>query len=205
MFSISNNKFVKELKLSKRVSNDVITDDYLKYFDSDGFELSYLECEYYRENNVEINNILNHRCDQKVWLDGGNDKFKIDHSMILQRWEFVNEAREQLLSKKTKFPQLNKYLNIVPKWGLDFSLEYYKNDEVLEVLHIETDYRDYEEALDAKSWFEYKILSTDWEDFVVSLKKEKSQWENLPGMQQNDWKAVYWGLNRAEITYKAFV
>lgn len=205
MFSIAENRFNKELKLTRRVSYDVIKPEYLQYFDNDGFELSYLECEYYRENGIKLNSILNHNCDQRDWIVGGSEKFKIDHSMILQRWCFEGEAKEQLQVKKGDYPQLNKYLKLVPKWGLDFALEHFDNDEVLEVLHIELDYRDYEEALDAKSWFEQKFLLTDWEHLVVCLKKDRQYWEHLPGMQQNDWKAAYWGLNKAETTYKAFV
>lgn len=205
MFKITENKFDNKLELVKRVSYDVITEDYIQYFDNDGFELSFLEQEYYRENGVKLNNTLNHHCDQRPWITGGDNNFKLDHSMILQRWEFVGEARQQLEARKKQFPQLNKYLNIAPKWGLDFALEYYNENAWIEVLHIETDYRDYDEALEAKDWFEKKILSTDWPGFLKSLVHNKDFWEKLPGMEQNNWKAVHWGLNKAEITQKAFV
>ncbi len=36
------------------------------------------------------------------------------------------------------------------------------------------------------------------------LKYKISQWECLPGMEQNDWKARHWGLEKAEFTQKAF-
>lgn len=204
MFTISDNKFDRYLELKQRVSNDVVTDDYIKYFDNDGFELSFLEQEYYRENKVGMNKILNHICDQREWISCKHDKLKVDHSMILQRWEFVQHARMQLEDKKTTFPQLNKYLRLKAKWGLDFALEYYDGDEALEVLHIETDYSNYYEAVGAKQIFEKKIQSTDWNDFVKSLIKNKLQWEGLQGMEQNDWKARHWGLNKAEKTLKAF-
>lgn len=204
MFTISDNKFDHYLELKHRVSNDVITEEYLRYFDNDGFELSYLEQEYYRENNVPVNRILNHACDQRVWISCNDSRFKLDHSMLLQRWEFVLEAREQLENKKTKFPQLNKYLKLNSKWGIDFALEFYNDNVALEVLHIELDYNNYYEAIVAKEFFEKKLLATDWDDFVKSLLRNKSQWEGLSGMDQNDWKAVHWGLNRSEKTIKAF-
>lgn len=202
---VTNNSFNRYLNLEKRVSYDVIKPEYIQYFDNDGFELSYLEQEYYRENGVKLNNILNHSCDQREWIKGGVGNLNVDHSMILQRWSFVGEAKKQLEAKRNEFPQLNKYLNMVPKWGLDFALEYYKDDTFVEVFHIETDYRDYNEAVEAKEWFEVKLLQTDWEQFVKSLILNRDKWEHLPAMQQNDWKATYWGLNKAEITYKAFV
>jgi len=204
MFTISDNKFDQYLELKNRVSNDVITEQYIRYFDNDGFELSFLEQEYYRENKVSINNTLNHYCDQKEWIKCEDENFKVDHSMILQRWEFVKDARLQLESKKTKFPQLNKYLRLNSKWGLDFAIEYYDESNAIEVLHIETDYNNYYEALVAKDFFEKKFLSTDWNHFTDSIIKNKPKWEGLQGMEQNDWKAVHWGLNRAEKTLKAF-
>lgn len=205
MFSVTSNTFDKNLYLTKRVSYDVITEEYLRYFDNDGFELSYLEQEYYRENGVKLNHILNHSCDQKPWMVGGDTNFKLDHSMLLQRWSFEGEAKDQLERMKKTFPQLNKYLSVVPKWGIDFALEYYNNNHWIEVLHIELDYRNYEEALEKKDWFQNKLKETDWPGFVKSLVIHKSEWEALPGMQQNDWKAAYWGLQKAEYTQKAFL
>lgn len=205
MLSIADSSFNRYLELSARVSNDVVNEQYVKYFDNDGFELSYLEQEYYRENKVKLSNTLNHICDQRDWFRCNDERFKLDHSIILQRWCFIGDAREQLQKKKSVLPQLNKYLNLVPKWGVDFALEYYENDTSLEVLHIEMDYRNYYEAVASKEKLEQLILNTDWKDFVDSLLRNKSQWEGLNGMTQNDWKAVHWGLNRAEKTYKAFV
>lgn len=204
MFTISNNQFDKYLELSERVSNDVITEEYIRYFDNDGFELSFLEQEYYKENKVPINRILNHACNQLEWITCNHDNFKVDHSMILQRWGFVREARQQLENKKTTYPQLNKYLKLHSKWGLDFSLEYYLVDISIEVLHIETDYSNFYEAMVAKQHLEEKIVSTDWEHFVDSLIRNRLHWEGLQGMEQNDWKAVHWGLSRAEKTLKSF-
>lgn len=204
MFTVTNNDFDNYLDLNNRVSNDVITEEYIRYFDNDGFELSFLEQVYYKENNVPINLTLNHFCDQRTWMTYTDENLILDHSMVLQRWEFKGEAKEQLETKKTQYPQLNKYLKLKAKWGIDFSLEYYKDDIVLEVLHMEMDYQNYDEALSAKKFFEEKFISTDWNHFTDSLLKNKSQWEHLQGMDQNDWKAVHWGLNSAEKTFKAF-
>lgn len=204
MFTVTNNDFDNYLDLNNRVSNDVITEEYIRYFDNDGFELSFLEQEYYKENNVPINLTLNHFCDQRTWMTYTDENLILDHSMVLQRWEFKGEAKEQLETKKTQYSQLNKYLKLKAKWGIDFSLEYYKDDIVLEVLHMEMDYQNYDEALSAKKFFEEKFISTDWNHFTDSLLKNKSQWEHLQGMDQNDWKAVHWGLNSAEKTFKAF-
>lgn len=203
-FVVLDSKFDRYLDLNKRVSNDVINEQYIKYFDNDGFELSYLEQEYYRENGVPLYNCLNHSCNQHEWITIDDPNFKLDHCIMLQRFQFVGEAKEQLESHKTRFPQLNKYTKLKPKWGLDFSLEYYDDFWSIEVVHFEIDDHNYYEALARKEYLENKILNTDWIDFVNSLKRHRSEWEHLTAMDQNDWKAKHWGLNRAEHTYKAF-
>lgn len=204
MLSVSSNRFNRYLDIEKEVNSDVIKEDSVRYFDNDGFELSFLEQEYYSKNKVQVANILNHVCNQQEWFICNHSKFKLDHSMILQRWSFVKDAREQLEIKKDKFPQLNKYLKLKPKWGVDFALEYYDGDTALEVLHVEQDYRNFYEAIASKQILEDKLLSTDWIDFVEKILKRKSEWEGLNGMDQNDWKASFWGLPKAEKTLKAF-
>ena len=160
---------------------------------------------FYQDNFINLNFCLNHEADQNPWFICDDEKFIIDHSLLLQRWEFVDEARDQIFKFSSEFPQLNKYLRLKAKWGFDFALEYIDGYDVLEVMHIESDFRNFYQALEARSKAEEKILNTDWHDFVNRLKNKKNDWVYLPAMQQNDWKASYWGLKKAEITYKAFI
>ena len=203
-FVIHGDSYDRYLDLTKRVSNDVFTSQYINYFDNDGFELSYLEQEFYRENNVSLNPLLNHNCNQKQWLSIDDPNLRLDHCMLLQRWQFVGDAKEQLESHKSRYPQLAKYTRLKPKWGCDFALEYYDDFWSVEVVHFEFDDHNYYEALARKEHLQDKILNTDWIDFVNSLKRHRSDWEHLTAMDQNDWKAKHWGLHRAEHTYKAF-
>lgn len=204
MFNITKNNFNKQLILENRVSNDYFTNQYIAYFDNDGFELSYLEQEYYREHNVPLTSILNHQSNQFSWIECDDSNFKIDHCTLSQRWSFEGEAKQQLQSNLHKFPQLIKFINLKPKWGLDFALEYYDNDRFLEVLHFEMDYNNYEEAVEAKQWFENKIIQTDWLLFTSMLLSTEDDWGILKGMEQNNWKARLWGLDKAELTLKTW-
>lgn len=204
MFTITENTFDKELLLKNRVSNDYFNDKYIAYFDNDGFELSYLEQEYYREHKIPLTTILNHLSNQTPWVQCNHTNFKIDHSTISQRWAFDGEARCQLLNHVHKFPELLKYLNLRPKWGLDFALEYYNKDSFVEVMHFEMDYDSYDQAIEAKKYFENKIITTDWELFVGMILSCKEDWITLKGMDQNDWKARMWGLDKAEMTLKTW-
>lgn len=206
MLQVTNNTFNKNLQLQHSVGESFFTKENVDFFDNDGFELTGLEVAYYEEHGIDYvhNGILNHRCDQRPWIQCNDNKFIVDHSMLLQRWEFTSTARYQISNNVRKFPQLTKYLNIVPKWGIDFALDYYNGDTAVEVLHIENDFRSYEQAIEAKSKIQDKILNTDWNDFTRSILSNKEQWSNLVGFAQNDWKAVYWGLTKAEITEKAY-
>ena len=204
MLFIVDNNFNYDLSINKPIDTSKINEYSIQYFDNDGFELSKLELEYYKENKVYLEDCLNHLGCQKQWIKCENNKFKIDHSLLLQRYYFIEQAKEQLKKYKKQFPQLNKYLRLKPKWGLDFALEYYDSNHAIEVLHIELDYNNYFLALEVKEELEKRILNTDWVDFTECLKIKKNQWKDLPGMEQNDWKARYWGLEKAEFTQKAF-
>ena len=205
MLSLTDNHFDTDLHLTHVVTPAYFHDRNVKYFDNDGFELTALEQLYYEQHGIDIDaHTLNHRADQRDWIVGGTNKFKIDHCLLLQRWDFQGDARDQLIEYKPYYPQLSKFLKIVPKWGIDFALDYYDGDTAIEVIHIENDYRTYDEAMDAKTNIEQRILDTDWDDFVSDIMKHKDEWVHLRGFAQNDWKAVYWGLQKAEITQKSY-
>lgn len=202
MFTILQTEFVRYLEISKPIDDSLFTEENVRYFDNDGFQLSLLEQEYYKTNKVKVLNTLNRAGDRPIWMNCEHDTFYLDHSMTPQRWCYISEAKEQLERHLKKFPSLIKYINLKPKWGLDFALEYYDEQDALEVLHIEFDFRNYYQALAMKEKLENKICSTDWADFKCKLINNKSQWENLQGLDQNDWKAQFWGLPKAEKTYK---
>lgn len=202
MFTITDNKFNEQLILTERVSQDVINDKYIRYFDNDGFELTYLEQEFYRENRVKMSNILNHLSDHHDWIQCNHPNFRLDHCTLTQRWGFDGEAKQQLEKHLPRFPELIKFINIKPKWGLDFALEYYDDEGFTEVIHIERDYTSYNAAVIAKDMFETKILETNWDEFVINIRKRKYQWGDMTGPGQNNWKAQYWGLDSAEIILK---
>lgn len=204
MFTITDNTFIENIVLTKRVSHDYFTQQYINYFDNDGFELSYLEQEFYREHDIILTDILNHKGNQLPWIECSHPNFKLDHCTISHRWSFEGEAKCQLLNHVHKYPELLKFLSLKPKWGLDFALEFYNKDTFIEVMHFEMDYETYKDAVNAKKYFEEKILSTDWELFVAMLLSGEEEWSQLKGMEQNDWKARLWGLDKAEVTLKTW-
>lgn len=196
--------FDRTLSCTSPLTVDLFRDETVSCFDNDGFELSLLEQYFYKRNNFPLYNFLNHNCFQVKWFDMTDNNFVLDHSLLLERKSFDGEAKKQIEFYSKKFPQLLKYLKLKPKWGIDFALEHYENDEYIEVLHIEYDYSDLDQAIEKKEMFQNKLLSTDWTDFLSTLKRKKDEWINLKGFQQNDYKARLWGLSKAEDTLKSF-
>ena len=205
MLLLTDNTFDRHLQLCTRVPKHEFTDRSVRHFDSDGFELTKLEQAYYKANCIQLSDCLNHISDQKNWILCMDPNFILDHCLLLQRWEFVGDARNQITQYSKEYPQLTRFLKIAPKWGIDFALDYYKDGLALEVIHIEMDYRSYDRAMEAKRQLEHKFMQTDWADFVRSTMVRKHDWEHLAGFAQNDWKAVHWGLNRAEVTEKSYL
>jgi hydroxymethylpyrimidine pyrophosphatase-like HAD family hydrolase len=181
----------------------------VEYFDKDGFELTPLEQRYYSASGFQ-NKIgagcLYHTCWQEPWfrLDK-EDFFHIDHSMILHRCDFQDDALIQLYRYSKSLPQLNYLISCKKKWGLDFSLDYMDIDsnKIIEVIHVEHDTDNYEEFLEMKYKFERFVLSTDWNHATDVLLKEKDKWLGLKGIAQNNWKANFFGYDQAEITLKS--
>ena len=181
----------------------------LRDFDKDGYEIpAPLECEYYKANSVELNlEIQYHIAPVKPWYIDETDSERdlvLDHCMLLQRYAFADEAREQLESLIERRPVVQKLLGIKPKWGIDFSLDYVSKDIVMEVIHIEQDFFNLEEAQEAKMKLENIIENTDWMDGAKQLIKRKAEWENLSSDDHSDYKAQFFGWHRAFDNLKVF-
>lgn len=177
-----------------------------RYFDADGFQLNPLEQSYYTRNNIPVQECLGVFAAQYNWLsiDSKQPNFVVDHSFVVTRCEYTSDARQQLEEWAKRNPWLRKFLLLKPKWGIDFALEYYNNENYIEVLHIERDYNSYQEAQEQKEYFESRLTNMDWNEVAQTLLKMQDKWVHLEGMARNDWKANYLGFGRAEHTLKAF-
>ena len=202
MFNPSTNSFPHHTVIEHAIDDSAFDWKAIRYFDNDGFQLSLLEQEFYKRNNIELNYINGVWGYQYEWMIGGDSCFIIDHSMIITRCGYSGEALEQIQKYSKNFPYLKKYTKLQPKWGIDFALEYIDNDEFLEVLHIEMDYASRDEAEEARVTFEDMLMATDWNHFTKYLISHRDQWSHLQGMERNDWKARSWGLSRAECLLK---
>lgn len=207
MFKVLNPFHTDKAYCSQPVHVDIITEDNVQYFDKDGFELTALEKEYYKANSFDqyFTNCLNHTLWQEPWIQLDRScNFILDHSIILHRCSFTDEALDQLKGKVKDIPRLAYLIQTPSKWGVDFSLDYVDEKcKLTEVIHIEIDTKHYHEFLQIKEEFENFVLTTDWEHVYMYLDQHRNEWERLVGFEQNDWKARHLGFKKAEITLKA--
>ena len=181
-----------------------------KDFDKDGYEVpTPLEHLHYEANSVELNREIQfHIAPVQEWytdVEQSEHGLVLDHCMLLTRYAFAGEAREQIEEVcKTNRPILQKLLNIKPKWGIDFSLDFVTHDIVMEVIHIEQDFDNLEEAQAAKERLEHIIDNTDWYDGALMLHSRKHEWANLSSDDHSDYKAQFFGWERAFDNKKVF-
>lgn len=204
MFRTASQDWPSDLWLDKPIDDAVYSMESAQWLDSDGFELSILERAIYQNNGIDLDLCLNHIQAAVPWIQGGDQHYIIDHSLLLWRYGFSGQLREQIQHHQHRIPTLRKYLDLRPKWGIDFALEYYDDDSWLEVLHIEQDFRDLSQAKQQRDIMTQRILTTDWPKFVAQCQQHQPHWQHLPGFGSNDYKARIWGLDRAEHTLKAY-
>lgn len=202
-------KFDPEPYLSIPIERHLVETLPFRHFDKDGYEIpTPLEYLHYQANNIEINKEIQfHIAPVQEWYidtEESEHNLVLDHSMLLTRYAFSDAAREQLLEVSQSRPILQKLLNIKPKWGIDFSLDYVSKDLVMEIIHIEQDFDNVNMAIEAKEKLEKIIDNTDWYDAALRLYSLKDQWINLSSDDHSDYKARFFGWKRAFDNKKVF-
>jgi hypothetical protein len=205
MILFSENKFLENPFIDTAIDDSLFTEENIKHFDNDGFQLNFLEQQYYRARGIKIVECLGVFAAHYDWCTiSSGSNFILDHAMVITRCSYIGQALEQIKHHSKQYPYLKKYLLARPKWGLDFALEYVDDNGYLEVLHFEKDFLNLEQALSSKKQLEKQLLSTNWDKFVDDLKSTKYEWQSLEGLRKNDWKARKWGFECAETTLKSF-
>ena len=167
-------------------------------FDQNGYDLNYIEKMYAERNSTHIESHRSHRTAiRQTWFDQ-QWKYEgavLNHSLLFERKGYTGRALEQLNKWAKVHPAYYKMINIKPKWGLDFSMDYYDSEgNTFEVLHWEYDGFEYEEINDKKQEVEQKLVNIDWDDAAKSILKVKEDWYSLDFFAQSDYKCNFFGI-----------
>lgn len=170
-------------------------------FDHTGYDLCPIEQEYGKYNPFPGCELTIHRNDRHISLQmpwysqpHKTTDYVLNHSMILRRYALEGKALEQLKAFAKRNHLLNKVINLNPKWGFDFSLDYVNETEAFEILHYEYDGFDYENIINAQSKIQNLVDNTDFEKTAQDLLQKKSEWFNLDFFEQSHWKCNYFGI-----------
>ena len=205
---ISENHLIPNPTITKPVDCELLLQADHRYFDKDGYELNYQERLFHKNSGVVIDEgHLFHTANHVSWFydkEESQNQLVLDHSTQNMRWNYTGAAREQIKELAVHKPSLNKLLGVVQKWGIDFSLDYVTHDIVMEVIHIEQDFDNLDEAQDAKERLESIIDNTDWYEGAIALWQRKDEWINLSSDDHSDYKAQFFGWARAFDNKKVF-
>lgn len=206
---LTENQHPQNPLITRSIDRQEILDTDMMFFDKDGYEINLLEQKFYAANNVNIGEHHLHHTANHVWWIRDTEMSEqgcvIDHSIINTRWAYADAAREDLLRAAERRPVLHKLLSIVPKWGIDFSVDYVSQCGCMELFHIELDRFDLDEVTEYKHRAETIILNTDWPDAAQSILARRHEWQDLSSDDQSDWKAQYLGWHRAFDNRKVFI
>jgi len=194
---LHDSKFNEDGYWSNPIIDSIRIED-IDLFDQNGYDLTNLEKKYAEANLIDYHKHRSHRyAIKQTWF---SQPYKIqnsvlNHSLLFERKSYSGDALQQLKSIARHLPLLYKVIEMRPKWGLDFSMDYADKDgNAFEVLHWEYDSFNYNEIIDVKFTMETKLLSIDWDEAGKDILRRKENWHHLNFFEQSEWKCNYFNI-----------
>ncbi len=179
-------------------SDDVPPYETPDLFDQNGYDLCLAEKMFANANNGYYEAHRHHRAAlRQQWLQQPykEEGAVLNHALLFERKGYRGLALEQLKQWANEYPAYYRLINIKPKWGLDFSMDYYDREgNTFEVLHWEFDSFDYNEIIDKRLEVEESLVRMDWDAAAKEILKLKEHWYHLDFFAQSDYKCRYFGI-----------
>lgn len=201
-----NVSFNPELVCSKiPFDNGDYSSDLFGFYDKDGYNLNQYEVKLYEANGYIANKFIDDRYILgKTWMTiDYHPNLEIDHCIILERCAIGGPLRSYMQSLSHTYRHFKYLLQSKSKWGVDVDINWVDNDRIYEVIHLEYDTYNYEEALATKGYLENYFTGADLEDMARKIIANERFWSVLHGYDQNRWKAKFFGFEFSEDTRKS--
>lgn len=181
----------------------VVVEEALPYetpdlFDQNGYDLCLVEKMFCSANDGSYQSHRRHRAAiRQTWM---TQPYKIEgavlnHALLFERKGYTGRALEQLHRWAKIYPAYYRLINIKPKWGLDFSMDYYDREgNTFEVLHWEYDGFDFNEIQDKRLEVEESLVRMDWDAAAKEILKLKDHWYHLDFFAQSEYKCNFFGI-----------
>ena len=211
MFKILNYKVPKHPFIAKPIKNESVFQKMIipEYYNKFGYELSYIESEYHKVNNIDGHVLVPGSpidataCIQDWMVQvEEHENIYLDHSHVNIRYGYEGAALEQIKEWSIINPRLIKLLNIKPKYTVDFCLDYIVGTKVYELIHIEHDFHDYDLFQSHLSLMEELIVTTDWDMAYFDLQNYFHKHYDFDEYAQARYKAKYFGLDKLEYLHE---
>ena len=213
--TLTDNKFIENPHYTRALRQEIETETwynnlwaYVDKFDQNGFDLTKLE-EFYAKKNAHTFSMVRpgrNALIQDWFLEENQEHSRakgattgphINHAYLFERKGFGGEALIQMERFANKCNLVHKVLQMKPKWGLDFSIDYVdKRGNVFEVLHWEWDTFNYEEVIEKKKHMEDWLVTVDWNEAASKMLDRKSEWHHLGFFEQSDWKTRFFDIEK---------
>jgi hypothetical protein len=198
---LTNNMFDAVGTWSTPISDDITpTPSWVSLFDQNGYDLTHIETLYSLANGGGHSQHRNHTHTalKKPWFvqPEKTQGSVLNHSLLFERKAYEGEAKQQLESWALQLPLLWKVIQLRPKWGLDFSIDWAdQQGNVFEIFHYEFDSFDHDEIALVKQTLDQLIVTTDWDLAAHQLLAKKSEWHHLGFFEQSDYKCRFFGVD----------
>ena len=169
-------------------------------FDQNGYDLCLVEKMFCSANGGSYESHRRHRAAiRQTWMTQPPkiEGAVLNHALMFERKGYTGRALDQLKQWAKVYPAYYRLINIKPKWGLDFSMDYYDSEgNTFEVLHWEYDGFGFDEIQDKKLEVEETLVRMDWDAAAKEILKLKDHWYHLDFFAQSEYKCNYFGIGQ---------